>query len=72
MRSVRRCNETSMETLHRNVNIHVLINYKHLSVPSVFQLKQYVVGIFQNPLVKAISIIINNDNSTAKYQQYNF
>ena len=72
MRSVRRCNETPMEIFHRNVNIHVLINYKHFTVPSVFQLKQYVVGIFQNPLVKAISIIINNDNSTAKYQQYNF
>ena len=54
-----------------DVNIHVLINDKHFPVPSVFRLKQYVVGIFQNPLVKAISIIINNDYSTAKYQQNN-
>ena len=39
------------------MNIPVCMNVKDLTVPSVFRLKQYVVGIFQNPLVKAISIL---------------
>ena len=42
------------------------------SVPSVFRLKQCVIGISQILLVMAISIIVNNNYSSAKYQKFYF
>ena len=46
-------------------NISELINDKDLRVLLIFRFKQYVVGIFQIRLGKAISIIVNNNYSTA-------
>ena len=55
------------------VNISILINDKDLTVSSIFLLKMYVVGIFQNCLGNAISMsIVNNNYFTTSIEKYQF